>query len=224
MRAIVWAVVVLAIVVGAASWWLGPGWNLGQAMDRAATPLAQMPAAATAVAMMPTAASRPSAGTPTAPSVPAPTTTPEPGTQVITATEGDVNDYLSTAAFGQELANTPFGTITIDDIVASIPLPHYDTSSRDHSLRSQVLAVAGTNPILRSRLAESLRTRRLMLNTLLDDVQSRLPADTPLNRDVITVLIFNLNWQYNDLMGDWAVSNEEYTSLLRHLLVNRRNK
>ena len=63
-----------------------------------------------------------------------------------------------------------------------------------------------------------------MLNTLLDDVQSRLPADTPLNRDVITVLIFNLNWQYNDLMGDWAVSNEEYTSLLRHLLVNRRNK
>ena len=32
MRAIVWAVVVLAIVVGAASWWLGPGWNLGQAM------------------------------------------------------------------------------------------------------------------------------------------------------------------------------------------------
>lgn len=116
MRAIVWAVVVLAIVVGAASWWLGPGWNLGQAMDRAATPLAQMPAAATAVAMMPTAPSRPSAGTPTAPSVPAPTTTPEPGTQVITATEGDVNDYLSTAAFGQELANTPFGTITIDDM------------------------------------------------------------------------------------------------------------
>jgi AcrR family transcriptional regulator len=116
------------------------------------------------------------------------------------------------------------GPITIDDIVASIPLPHYDTSRRDHSLRSQVLAVAGTNPILRSRLAESLRTRRLMLNTLLDDVQSRLPAETPLNRDVITVLIFNLNWQYNDLMGDWAVSNEEYTSLLRHLLVNRRNK
>jgi hypothetical protein len=116
MRAILWAVVVLAIAVGGASWWLGPGWNLGQAMDRAATPLAQFPGAATAVAMMPSAASRPSAVAPTASSVPAPTTTPEPGTQVVTVTEGDINDYLSTAAFGQELANTPFGTVTIDDM------------------------------------------------------------------------------------------------------------
>lgn len=116
MRAIVWAVVFLAIVVGGASWWLGPGWNLGQAMDRAATPLAQIPGAATAVAMMPTAASRPSAIAPTAASVPAPTTTPEPGTQVVTATEGEVNDYLSTATFGQELANTPFGTVTVEDM------------------------------------------------------------------------------------------------------------
>ena len=116
MRAIVWAVVVLAVAVGGAAWWLGPGWNLGQAMDRAATPLAQVPGAATAVAMVPTFTSRPGAAEPTTLPSPAATTTPEPGTQVVTATEDEVNRYLSTAAFGQELANTPFGTVTVEDM------------------------------------------------------------------------------------------------------------
>lgn len=116
MRGIVWAVLLLAGAVGAAAWWLGPAWNLGQAIDRAATPLAQVPSAATAIALVPTIASRPGTVVPTMAPVPAPTTTPEPGTQVFTATEDDVNNYLSTATFGQELANTPFGTITVDDM------------------------------------------------------------------------------------------------------------
>jgi hypothetical protein len=114
MRAIIWAIIVLAVAVGGAAWWLGPGWNLGQAIDRAATPLAQMPSAATAVAMMPTAPSRPTTASPATPPAPSATTTPEPGTQVVTATEDEVNAYLSTATFGQELANTPFGTVTVE--------------------------------------------------------------------------------------------------------------
>jgi len=111
------------------------------------------------------------------------------------------------------------GPLTVEDVIASIPMPQYENAQREHALRSQVLAVAGTNPILRAKLAESLRTRRLMLNTVLDDVESRLPAGTKLDREVFIIFIFNLNWQYNDLMGDWAVTNEQYASVLRRLIV-----
>jgi len=113
------------------------------------------------------------------------------------------------------------GALTIDDVVASIPLPHYEHAKRDHALRSQVLAVAGVNPILRSRLAESLAAKRTMLNTIIDDVQRRLPHGVTLNRDVLTVLVFNLNWQYNDLLGEHSVTNAQYTELLRQLLVKK---
>ena len=113
------------------------------------------------------------------------------------------------------------GPLTIDDVVESIPMPQHENAQREHALRSQVLAVAGTNHLLRAKLGESLRTRRLMLNNLIDDVQSRLPHGTLLDKEVITVFVFNLNWQYNDLMGDWAVTSEQYKSLLRRLIVKR---
>jgi hypothetical protein len=116
MRAIIWAVVVLAGAIGGAAWWLGPSWNLGQAIDRAATPLAQIPVGATAPAVSPTGTTRPGAVATIAPTMPAATTTPEKGTQVVTATEDEVNSYLSIATFGQELANTPFGTVTVEDM------------------------------------------------------------------------------------------------------------
>ena len=110
------------------------------------------------------------------------------------------------------------GPITVDDIVASIPLPQYEGAKKDHALRSQVLAVAGTNPVLRARLAESLTAKRRMLATVLDDLAARLPAGVELDREVITVLVFNITWQYNDLLGDSGVTNEQYTALLRRLI------
>lgn len=111
------------------------------------------------------------------------------------------------------------GPITIDDVLASIPLPQYERAKKDHAIRSQVFAVAGINPTLREKLAESLSTKRKMLMTLLDDIQTRLPAGVVLDQEVVTVLVFNINWQYNDLMREHAVSNEQYLSLLRRLLV-----
>lgn len=112
------------------------------------------------------------------------------------------------------------GPLSIDDVVASIPLPQHEGASKDHALRSQVLAVAGTNPILRERLSNSVRSKRKMLNTLIDDVIQRLPAGTTFNREVINVLVFNVTWQYNDFMGEYAVTNEQYSSLLRRLLTS----
>jgi len=111
------------------------------------------------------------------------------------------------------------GPVVVDDIVACIPMPHSETSQKQHEIRSQVLAVAGTNPILRTKLSASMRARRAMLSTVLDELEHRLPAEVKLDRDIFTVLIFNVNFQYNDLMGDDAVTNEQYAALLRRLIV-----
>jgi len=111
------------------------------------------------------------------------------------------------------------GPVVVDDIVACIPMPHSETSQKQHEIRSQVLAVAGTNPILRTKLSASMRARRAMLSKVLDELEHRLPAEVKLDRDIFTVLIFNVNFQYNDLMGDDAVTNEQYAALLRRLIV-----
>lgn len=111
------------------------------------------------------------------------------------------------------------GPVSVDDIVASIPMPFSPTSHKEHQIRSQVLAVAGVNPILRAKLAESIQNRRKMLETVLDDIDGRLPAGITLNREIFTVFIFNLNFHYNDLMGDHAVTNAQYAGLLRRLIV-----
>lgn len=111
------------------------------------------------------------------------------------------------------------GPVVVDDVVACIPMPHSETSQKQHEIRSQVLAVAGTNPILRTKLSASMRARRAMLSKVLDELEHRLPAEVKLDRDIFTVLIFNVNFQYNDLMGDDAVTNEQYAALLRRLII-----
>jgi AcrR family transcriptional regulator len=111
--------------------------------------------------------------------------------------------------------------LTEEDVIECIPLPRGEIAQRDHAVRSQVLAVAATNPILRSKLSESLTARRLMLSTIMDDIEGRLPAGVTIDREVVSVFIFNINWQYNDLLGDWAVGNEQYRALLRRLMFKR---
>ena len=58
-----------------------------------------------------------------------------------------------------------------------------------------------------------------MLERVLDEIELRLPAGVKLDREIFTMLVFNQNFQYNDLMGDDAVTNEQYAALLRRLIV-----
>ena len=57
----------------------------------------------------------------------------------------------------------------------------------------------------------------------MDDVGQRLPAGTELDQEIFVVLIFNVNFQYNDLMGDDAVTNKQYAELLSRLIVRQEN-
>jgi DNA-binding transcriptional regulator YbjK len=109
--------------------------------------------------------------------------------------------------------------ITVDDIVASLPPPQSATAATDHSIRNQVMAVAAVNSELRRLLAESLQKKRQMLETIFDDLDSRLPSGQSIDREVFRVLVFNLNWLYNDLLGEYGVDNERYHQLMKRLVV-----
>jgi DNA-binding transcriptional regulator YbjK len=109
--------------------------------------------------------------------------------------------------------------ITVDDIVASLPPPQSATAATDHSIRNQVMAVAAVNSELRRLLAESLQKKRQMLETIFDDLDSRLPSGQSIDREVFRVLVFNLNWLYNDLLGEYGVDNERYHELMKRLVV-----
>ena len=54
--------------------------------------------------------------------------------------------------------------------------------------------------------------------TGLDDIERRLPSGTVLDRELLATLIFKVHWQYNDLMGDAAITNEQFVALLRRLI------
>lgn len=111
------------------------------------------------------------------------------------------------------------GTVSVEDVLNCIPRPHESGAAKEHAIRNQVFAVASTNSVLRARLAASLREKQQMLSTVLDEIESRLPSGVRLDHEVVTVLIFNLNWIYNDLLGDAGVSDDEYLSLLRRLVI-----
>jgi hypothetical protein len=58
-----------------------------------------------------------------------------------------------------------------------------------------------------------------MLETIFDDLDSRLPSGQSIDREVFRVLVFNLNWLYNDLLGEYGVDNERYHELMKRLVV-----
>jgi len=128
--------------------------------------------------------------------------------------------FESIATSVQKLIHST-GPITKDDVVKVIPPPHGSLAPKEHAVRSQVLAVAGTNPILRAKLGESLCSRRMRLNLLMDEIDSRLTGGVKLDREVLNVYVFNLNWQYNDLLGDCSVNNEQYRRLLTRTIFLR---
>ena len=122
MRGFIGGILILGAAIAMMVYTLGPDWSLGKALDTlsqarglpASTPSppaasqTRPPADRPAMAPTMTVAIAPTA-------LPAQTGT-QAGIQTLTFEEKEINDYLSTASIGQELANTPFGTVTINDL------------------------------------------------------------------------------------------------------------
>ena len=120
MRGFIGGILILGAAIAMMVYTLGPDWSLGKALDTLSQARG-LPTATTSAP--PPSQTRPPADRPvTVPTVAIPPTAPPAqtgapsGVQTLTFDEKEINDYLSTASIGQELANTPFGTVTINDL------------------------------------------------------------------------------------------------------------
>lgn len=115
------------------------------------------------------------------------------------------------------------GPLTIDQVVALSPKPSDAYGQSDMRLRLQILAVAATNPTLENRLKAVAQERYKLMRNWVADIKSRLPADQPFDERVVLVMMVNQLLYYNTLLGDQAVTNDEYLLFVRDVATMGRN-
>jgi AcrR family transcriptional regulator len=135
---------------------------------------------------------------------------------------GDLYEEILERVSARTAQNIPSdGPVTIDQILALAPLPTdaYSNAS-DLRLRLQILAVAATNPILENRLKEIAQRRYQAMLDLARALKARLPEDQPFDERVFTIMVVNQLLYYNTLLGDLAVTDDEYYDFLKSKATN----
>lgn len=107
------------------------------------------------------------------------------------------------------------GPLTVDQIVSLAPMPSEADTNPDLKLRLQILAVAATNPELEARLKSIAQTRLQQMKAWSQAVKSRLPEGQIFDDRILFILIVNQLLYYNTLLGDDAVTDEEYFRFLK---------
>lgn len=108
------------------------------------------------------------------------------------------------------------GPVTIDQILSIAPLPsNAYTNQSDVRIRLQILAVAATNPTLENRLKEIAQRRYETVLGLARHLKSRLPAEQVFDERVFTIMLVNQLLYYNTLLGDHAVTDDDYYAFLK---------
>jgi AcrR family transcriptional regulator len=107
------------------------------------------------------------------------------------------------------------GPLTVDQILSLAPMPSEADTNPDLKLRLQILAVAATNTELEARLKSSAQTRLKQMKNWSEAVKSRLPEGQIFDDRILFILIVNQLLYYNTLLGDDAVTDEEYFRFLK---------
>jgi hypothetical protein len=94
-------------------------------------------------------------------------------------------------------------------------MPSEADTNPDLKLRLQILAVAATNPELEARLKSIAQTRLQQMKAWSQAVKSRLPEGQIFDDRILFILIVNQLLYYNTLLGDDAVTDEEYFRFLK---------
>lgn len=129
---------------------------------------------------------------------------------------GDLYEEILDRAAARLAASIPEdGPITIDQIVALAPKPSEVDTNPDSRLRLQILAVAATNPVLEARMKDIAQQRFENMKVFADMLKSRLPEGQVFDDRVMLIMIVNQLLYYNTLLGDHAVTDDEYYAFLK---------
>ena len=123
------------------------------------------------------------------------------------------------------LDSAPRGEFSVEDLLSKLPLPNSAMFQKLGWDRAQMLAAMGSSPKLRERIEQT--TQRLFRLTLkvVDNADISGKENESFNR--MTALIIsslNLIFINNDLLGDHRITDEEYTSFLKAIFRDRKEK
>lgn len=136
---------------------------------------------------------------------------------------GDLYEEILERVSGKMAESLPStGPLSIEQVIALAPRPSQAYGQSDMRLRLQILAVAATNPLLEDRLKAIAQQRYSLMREWIADITSRLPADQPFDGRVVLVMIVNQLLYYNTLLGDQAVTDDEYLAFIRDVATMKR--
>lgn len=107
------------------------------------------------------------------------------------------------------------GPLTVDQLISLAPKPSDAYTNPDLKLRLQILAVAATNPILEARLKTVAQARFKLLKEWSASTVARLPEGQVYDERIFFIVIVNQLLYYNTLLGDDAVTDEEYYQFMK---------
>jgi AcrR family transcriptional regulator len=121
--------------------------------------------------------------------------------------------------------DAPSGEFSVEDLLSNLPMPNSTYFLALGMDRVQMLAALSSNPKLRERIEQT--TQRLFTLTL-KVVSNANPSEKKNeSNDRVTALIIsslNLIFINNDLLGDHRITDEEYTTFLKMIFRNRKEK
>ena len=128
--------------------------------------------------------------------------------------------------FAHALSDTaPRGEFSVEDLLTQLPMPNSEYFLALGNDRAQMLAALKDNPKLRERIEQT--TQRLFTLTLkvIDNADINGKENDSFNR-VTALIISSLNLIFinNDLLGDHRITDEEYTTFLKMIFRNRKEK
>ena len=123
------------------------------------------------------------------------------------------------------LDDAPRGEFSVEDLLSNLPMPNSEYFLALGMDRAQMLAALNSNPKLRERIEQT--TQRLFTLTLKVVSNADISGKENESFNRVTALVIsslNLIFINNDLLGNQRITDEEYTSFLKAIFRDRKEK
>lgn len=129
---------------------------------------------------------------------------------------GDMYDEIISGAFDAYMQKIRLmDSITVDDLVNSMPLPSHPQSMQNQEIRMQILATSVNNSQLRQRIEAITKSVYSGWQAAIEEVQGKLPEGVRVDWRVVNIMLLVQNMYYRTLLGDEGFTDEEYRQFLK---------
>jgi len=110
------------------------------------------------------------------------------------------------------------GDVTIDDVLALTPDPHFPGAIDLHRNLPRIIVTAAENLALRVLVEQIIREGMHRFEEAIEKLLDRMPVDQQFDPRIYTYFVINHTWMYNDLRGNEAITNKQFKDFLRKML------